>query len=294
MIKVLGHRGVRQHKTVDENSVPAFDLAFKSSDGIETDAVISADKAVFLCHELRSINIPHLFSRSTSALKRHLNRASAKLAGTRRIDQMTAKEVDRLQLKKNAPLASLAALFTLAANYPGKTINIELKGHGALEPTLAEIDKAVAAGKISREQIILTSFDHAAIAKAKILAPDIKRGLIFARQDLRDKRMYPWLKGNLSRYDHLSGRTLRGKTAQEAAPDYFVMTGGALNARAIAKIRRYFPAAKIMIWTMKDPEHDKGLQKKLNNAALAPHIDTIISDFPDRMVKYLKNKGLRP
>ena len=294
MIKVLGHRGVRQHKTVDENSVPAFDIAFKTSDGIETDAVVSSDNTVFLCHELRSINIPHLFSRSASALKRHLNRASARLAGTRRIDQMTAAEVGQLQLKKNAPFASLAALFTLAAGYPGKTINIELKGHGALEPTLAEIDKAVTAGKITREQVILTSFDHAAIAKAKQLAPDIKRGLIFARQDLRDKRMYPWLKGNLSRYDHLSDKTLRSKTVQDAAPDYFVMTGGALNARAISKIRRYFPAAKIMIWTMKDPAHDKGLQKKLNDPAITPHIDTIISDFPDRMVKHLRNKGLRP
>jgi glycerophosphoryl diester phosphodiesterase len=294
MIKVLGHRGVRQRKGVDENSLRAFEIALQESDGLETDVVVSCDQTPFLCHELQLITIPHLYSRSTSALKRHLNKASAKTAGKRRLDQMDAAEVDRLCLKNGACLPRLSALFALVAKYPGKTLNIELKGYGAVEPVLAEIRKAVAEGKITKDQIILSSFDHLAVAKARALDPEIKCGLIFSRNDLRDRRIYPWLENQPNAYAALNEATLAGKTAQDVQPDYFVMTGGVLSAKGVRQIRAHFPKARIIVWSTKKPEKDKVLAKKLANPDIGPHIDTIISDFPDKMIKMLKKKGLRP
>jgi len=294
VIKVLGHRGVRQRKAIDENSVAAFEKALEKADGVETDATLSSDKTPFLCHELLNINIPHVYSISMPALKRHLNRASAKAAGDRRLDQMTAAEIDALTLKKGAKLPRLSALFNQAAKHPGKLLNIELKGHGTAGPVIDEIHKAVAEGKVTKDQIILTSFNHDAIAEARRLDPEIRNGLIFSRSDLRDTRIYPWLPDKSGRYAALNENTLTGKAAQEAKPDYFVIEEGQLSARSIAQIRKHFPDGKIAIWTTKNPERNRPLDKKLNDPAIGPQIDTIITDFPEKMVKVLEKKGLRP
>lgn len=294
MIKVLGHRGVRRNKKIDENSLAAFEKAMKDGDGIETDAMVSSDGVVFLCHEPRSIHIPHLYSKTTSALRAHLNKASRKLAGKKPLAQMKAAVIEKLRLKKGSALPSLADLFNLAAKYPGKTINIELKTDAAVEPVIREIRKAVADGKVTKDQIILTSFNHDAVAMVRKLAPELKCGLLFSRSDLRDPRLLPALKDKQRRYVTLSEERLTSKAAKDAQPDYFVMTPGALSARGIRHIRRHFPNAKVMIWTTKNPGRDRVLNKKLQNADIGPHIDTIITDFPDRMVKHLKKKGLRP
>lgn len=275
MVKVLGHRGVRQHKGIDENSLPAFEKALQDGDGIETDATLSSDKQPYLCHENLTIHVPYIYSTTRPMLKRHLDKASAKMA-KKTIDQMTAAELDKLKLKHGSPLPRLSALFEIAAAHPGKTLNIELKTHESVEPVLAEIDKAVKDGKITRGQIIISSFDHSAVAKARSLAPDLKYGLI------------------ISRYDMIDDALLTGKNAQGAKPDFIVMTTTRLTAGAVQKIHEHFPAAKVMIWTMKDPKHDRALNKVLANPAIAPHLDTIITDFPEKMVKHLNNKKLRP
>lgn len=294
MVKVLGHRGVRQHKGTDENSLPAFERALNESDGIETDAVVSRDKTPYLCHEPRMINIPGIYTRTTSSLKRHLNRASAKLAGGKRIDQMESKDVDGLKLKKGSKLPRLSALFALAQLHPGKILDIELKGYGIAAPVIAEIHKAVAEGKITKDQVILTSFDHAALAEARKIDPDIKCGMIFSRTDMRDKPIYPWEKESTRNYAALDEETLTGKNAREAKPDYFVMTARTLSVENIEKIRKHHPNAKIMIWTTKKPESDRILQKRLNEPAIVRHLDAIITDFPAKMTGMLKKRGLRP
>lgn len=293
MVKILGHRGVRQRKGVDENSLKAFEAGFTEGDGIETDAVIASDKTPFLCHEQKSLIIPHLYSRSMSMLRRHLSKASAKLAGKRRIDEMTAAEVDALRLQNGAEIPRLAALFNLASKHPGKIMNIELKAYGSAAPVVAEIQKAVAEGKITKEQVILTSFDHAAIAEARRLDPGIKCGFIFARQDQQGRRIFPWTGDKDHRYGALNEKTLKGKAAQETQPDYFVMTPGQISARGMKQIRAHFPKAKIILWTSKNPEKYRGLDKALSNPALTPHIEAVITDFPDRMAKVLRKKGLR-
>lgn len=294
MVKVLGHRGVRQHKDTDENSIPAFERALNESDGIETDVVVSRDKTPFLCHETRQITIPRLYTRATSSLKRHLNRASAKLARGKRIDQMASNDVDCLKLKKGSKLPRLAELFALAQLHPGKILDIELKGYGTTAPVIAEIHKAVSEGKITKEQVILTSFDHAALAEARNIDPEIKCGMIFSRRDMQNKPIYPWEKESARAYAPLDEKTLTGKNAKEAKPDYFVMTARTLSVANINKIRKHHPNAKIMIWTTKKPERDRILQKRLSDPAIVRHLDTIITDFPAKMTGMLKKRGLRP
>lgn len=293
MVKVLGHRGARQRKGVDENSVPALEIGFTEGDGIETDVVLSADNIPIVCHEQRSLVIPRLYSRSIAALKRHLNKASAKLVGKKRLDEMTAAEISQLRLKNGSEIPQLSALFALAARHPGKTIDIELKAPGTAAPVIAEIHKAVAAGQIKKEQVVLTSFEHEAIAEAKRLDPDIKCGFIIARKDQHARRIYPWT-GNKSRYSALTDKMLTGADAKTAQPDYFIMTPAQVSAKGVKKIRQHFPGAKVMLWSSRKPEKYRRLEKVLKDPAIGPHVEAVITDFPGRMAKELKKKGLKP
>ena len=294
MVKVLGHRGIRQSKDIDENSLAAFERAFQEGDGIETDAAVSGDGTPYLVHEISQIAIPHIFARARYELRRHLDKVSAKLLGKKRLDQITDAEVDNLRLKKGGRLPTLAALFDLAAKYPGKTIDIELKGNNSVGPVLKEINAAIKAGKITKDQIVLTSFDHLSIKKVRELDPEIKCGFIFARYSKGRTRIYPWTDNKTSRYIQFSKKVVNSKTAKEVKPDFFVMTAGSLTARKVKHLRKAFPDAKIMIWTTKAPAHDKALAKKLDDPRIGPHVVSIITDFPDKMVEVLKKKGLRP
>ena len=293
MIKALGHRGVRQRKDIDENSLQAFEKAFAESDGIETDAAVSADGTPYLVHEITQLTIPHLYARARYALKGHLDKVSRKLLGKKRLDQITDKDVDKLHLKHGGKLPKLSELFDLAAKYPGKTINIELKGHGSVGPVLAEINAAIKAKKITKDQIVLTSFDHLSIKKVRELDPEIKCGFIFARYSKGRTRIYPWTNNKVSRYIQFSKKVLGSKTAKEVDPDFFVMTPGAISSRKMKQLRKYFPKAQIMLWTTKQPDKDRKLNKMLKNPDVAPHIHAVISDFPEKMATHLKKKGLR-
>ncbi|MEZ0224253.1 MAG: glycerophosphodiester phosphodiesterase [Alphaproteobacteria bacterium] len=292
MIKVLGHRGVRQRKDIDENSLPAFEKAFQNSNGIETDAAVSGDGTTYLVHDVSQFAIPHLYARARYALKEHLDKISAKLMGKKRLDQVKDNEIDKLRLKKGGKLPKLSELFDLAAKYPGKTINIELKGHNSVGPVLAEINAAIKSKKIKKSQIILTSFDHLSIKKVRELDPEIKCGFIFARYSKGRTRIYPWTDNKISRYIQFSKKVLKSKTAKEVNPDYFIMTAGAISTRKMKQLHKFFPNAKIMLWTTKKPEKDRALNKKLKNKEITPHIEAIITDFPEKMAKHLAKKGL--
>lgn len=293
MIRVLGHRGIRQRGKIDENSLPAFEKALKECDGIETDAAISRDGTPYLVHEISQVTIPHIFARARYELRKHLDRVSARLLGRRRLDQIGDKDVDRLRLKKGAKLPKLAELFDLAAKFPGKTFDIELKGNNSIGPVLAEINAAIKAKKITREQIILTSFDHLCLKKARLMEPDIKCGFLFARYNKGRTRIYPWTDNKESRFIQFSEKAIASKTAKEINPDYFIMTAGSVTPKKIKALRDHFPNAKIMIWTTLWPERDTGLKRKLKNPKIAPYIDSIITDYPDRMVKFLEKRGFR-
>jgi glycerophosphoryl diester phosphodiesterase len=299
VVKVLGHRGARQRADVDENSLPAFRIALEQADGLEADAVISADKTVFLQHESgqRGLHprLKHIAWKSVYGLKNMLDAKSAKSVGERRLDQLSDKEIDSLRLAKGSKLPRLSELFNLAAQHPGKTINIELKGEDMVEAVLKEINSAVDAGKIRKEQVILTSFNHPAIAKVKQLEPGLKTGLIFSRNPSIDPRMFPWSCNKESRYVHFNRHALRSKRVRDIAPDFFVLNAEAVTAKNVALIRKRFPAAKIMFWMSDEPQPEKNekLMKMLADNRIAPVIEAVISDHPAEMAKMLKARGLK-
>ncbi|MBI3440694.1 MAG: glycerophosphodiester phosphodiesterase [Proteobacteria bacterium] len=293
MVQIFGHRGQRRRRGVDENSLPAFAAALNDADGVETDASASADKTVHLVHDITPRYIPHVFWRSVYELRARLNKAAAHLAGTRRIDQLSDNDIDQLRLKKGGKLPKLSELFALAAKHPGKTIDIELKGDNSVQYVLDEINRAESAGHIKKEQIILTSFNHAAIEEARRREPAIKCGLIFSDVDAE---IYPWSGDKTKRYVALTEETLNSQRVKSIKPEFFVMSARHVTEKNIARIHRLFPQAKIMFWTSleKHPKKNHRLLKMLANPNIAPHIEAIITDFPGQMAAALKKKGFRP
>lgn len=281
MTKVLGHRGLRQSKGTDENSLAAVETAFKEADGAEIDVSVSAEDTPFVVHDIGR----GIFSRTVYILKEQLNKTSAKSVGKKRLDQMKDKEIEKLRLKKGAKLPKLALIFELAAKYPGKTINIELKGEGSVGPVLKAIHRAVAAGYIQQEQIILSSFDHAAILEAKRKGSSLKCGLILAASARGNALIYPWSGDKTRRYNAFNKKTLASNLTRNIRPDYFVMTAGSVNAKKIKEIKAHYPDAKLMVWTSREkPPSRNGLVSRfLHDPEIRPHLDTVITDHPKQM-----------
>jgi glycerophosphoryl diester phosphodiesterase len=294
MVKVIGHRGLRQHAEIDENSAKAFEVAFATADGAEIDGVQSKDQTVFLAHETSQKYVPHGLSRSFYVFKEHLDALSATILGKRRIEQLTDKELGELTLKKGGKVGRLSEVFKLAAQHPGKTINIEVKGENAIGPIINEINQAVAAGQVTKDQIILTSFNHPAILKAKELAPDIRRGLIFSGSSRYDSRIFPWSGNKESRYVAFNEKSLKSKLTQEIAPEFFVLRAPAVTAKNVELLRRHFPQGKVMFWTTNEklPEENTHVLKVLTDPRTRDAIEAVITDYPEQMTKLLKTKGL--
>lgn len=298
MVKIIGHRGLRHNKQTDDNSLEAFEAAFQNADGIETDVSLSADGTPFLIHDIGHLNIRKIYSRTINMLKYCLDRASEKKLKGRRIDQIPDDEIDTLRLKKGAKIPRLSELFNLAAKYPGKHIDLELKGSDTLKPVLKEIDRAVKKGQITRSQITLTSFDHHAIAEAAQLAPDIRRGVIFSGKGKKSNTpIYPWSKNNQHRcYTPFNDKAITGKTMKSAAPDVAVMHASALSIKKIKSLKSQFPSIKIAIWesSKKHPYKNKTLKKVLSHPKIAPHIDAVITDHPTELKKLSKTLNKKP
>ncbi|TVQ84663.1 MAG: hypothetical protein EA357_02395 [Micavibrio sp.] len=293
MVKIIGHRGLRHDKKTDENTLAAFRAAFQNADGIETDISLSKDGTPFLVHDLGHLNLPRLrISRTINMLRYCLDRASAKKTKGKRLGDLSDKEIAALRLKKGGKMPRLSNLFALAAKYPGKTIDLELKGAGAVKPVLDEIDRAVKKGQITRAQIVLTSFDHTAIAEAAKLAPDIKRGIIFAGRRSANTPIYPWTGDKTRRYVPFSESAVKSKEMKAAAPDFAVMHTSMLGTKNIAALKSEFPQMRIAVWdsSKKPPEKNKTLKKALADPQIAPHIAAVITDYPQKAAAMLRKK----
>lgn len=290
MTKVLGHRGLRQDKDIDENSLAAIAIALQTADGTEIDVSVSADGTPYVIHDLGRRKLARFNANSINILKDQLNRSSRRLVGDKRIDQLHDHKIGQLRLKKGARLPKLSEVFALAAKHPGKTINIELKGQNSAAPVIDEINKAVSAGHITPEQIVITSFDHAAVLDAKRRAPELKYGAIFATSAPGTARIYPWSHDKSRRYKAFSADTVNSKILNEIKPDFIVMTAANVSREKIRLMRKFQPQAKLAVWSSleKPPSSNGQVSRLLDDPDIRPHLDTVISDFPEKMKKKLK------
>lgn len=153
---LIGHRGAPRERP--ENTLPSFLRALElQADGIELDVHCTKDRVVVVHHD----EIP----RATPP--------SGSLAG-RRIDSLTFDELQGFSVRGLALISTLAE--ALAVIKGRADVFIELKG-SAIEREVIEVIR----GSIAPARCAVHSFDHAQIARARALAPDIRGGILFDR-----------------------------------------------------------------------------------------------------------------
>lgn len=151
----IGHRGAPRE--YPENTLPSFARAIElGADGIELDVHATSDGIVVVHHD----PVP----RATVADRRLTGRAIADLTH----DQLRA-----FSLAPDVGIPTLAEVLSLVGD--AAVVYVELKGAGIERPVIDVIRESTA-------RCAVHSFDHAAVARAKRLAPEIRRGLLFSRR----------------------------------------------------------------------------------------------------------------
>jgi glycerophosphoryl diester phosphodiesterase len=154
--QLIAHRGAPRERP--ENTLPAFLRALElGAEGIELDVHATADGVVVVHHD----PVP----RATPP--------SRALAG-RRIDALTFDELQGFSVRGIALIPTLAEV--LAVVQGRAEIFVEIKGSG-IERAVLEVIR----GSPAPERCAVHGFDHAAVRRARQLAPELRGGVLFDR-----------------------------------------------------------------------------------------------------------------
>lgn len=151
----IAHRGAPRE--YPENTLPSFARAVElGADGIELDVHTTRDGVVVVHHD----PVP----RATAANRR--------LAG-RPIADLTHDQLRGFSVAPGVGIPTLTDVLSLVGE--AAVVYVELKGAGIERQVIDVIQESTA-------RCAVHSFDHAAVARAKTLAPEIRRGLLFSRR----------------------------------------------------------------------------------------------------------------
>ena len=197
----IAHRGAPRE--FPENTLPAFARALElGADGVELDVHATSDGVVVVHHD----PIP----RATCSDRRLVARPIAEL----RHEQLRYFKVGG-----DISIPTLADVLALVQDRA--TVYVELKGAGIEQPVVRVIRDAPA-------RCAVHSFDHAAVARVRSLAPELRLGLLFSR-----------LPGDVA-------AVMRASGALDAWPEWPLVD--AAFVRDVHAI-----AGAVIAWTVNDP-----------------------------------------
>lgn len=247
--EIIAHRGAS--RDAPENTVAAIKLGWEQqADGAECDVHVTADDEVVLLHD------PSL--RRTGGMD--VNVAEVDLATIRKVDAGAFKGE---QWKgEKVPVIS-EVLKVLPA---GKKLVVEIKGGPGVVPALKrEIDKAVKAGVVKREQVEFICFDETVLRQAKTIMPECKA--LYLAGDYRERSP-----------EALA--TLIG-LCREAGFDGLDLDRGWPIGPAFVQ-RVHDAGLRLYVWTVNDPAKARDLA--------AAGVDAITTDRPGLIREALERK----
>jgi glycerophosphoryl diester phosphodiesterase len=151
----IAHRGAPRE--YPENTLPSFARALElGADGIELDVHATRDGVVVVHHD----PVPRAVSRDST------------VAG-RAIADLTHDQLRAFSVAPGVGIPTLAEVLSLVGG--AAVVHVELKGPG-IERQVIDVLRA------STVRCAIHSFDHAAVARARTLAPEFRRGLLFSRR----------------------------------------------------------------------------------------------------------------
>jgi glycerophosphoryl diester phosphodiesterase len=289
MVKILGHRGLRHKRGLDENARGALERALLLADGVEADVAVSRDGTPYIMHDISVRYAPRLFTRSHYALKENLDRGSRRIVGARRFEELADAEIEGLRLRQGGRIMRLAELFAIAARAPQKIINLELKNPEAAEAVVRELDHAVSLRRARREQMIVTSFDTEALRRLKTLDRRIRRGLILLPPGAKSAPIYPWRNAGRGLYRDFSAATFNDPLVRAAEPHFFTVTPRALGRDNLMLLLTEAPGKKLLLWMPKEslPGRHRAAARALENPLAAGLVEAVISARPDALAARL-------
>lgn len=159
---VLGHRGASAE--APENTLAAFRLALaQGADGVELDVWRCGTGEVVVHHDLdlgRTARVP-------------IRLTDAPLSALRRLD-VGAWRSERFRGERIPLLAEVLEAL------PGAVVNVELKSTRRPDPALPGAVARLVRAAHAEDRCILSSFHPALLAIARVVAPALRRGTLFA------------------------------------------------------------------------------------------------------------------
>jgi len=159
-MKILGHRGLREHGKPYQNTKEAIISAMEEgADGVEIDVLASKDNILYLSHDL-DLQIHSDFSSGN-------------------INELSEEELSEVKVGFKGDyyhIAKLSEILDLFKNqYKGKILNIEIKQKNITKILYNEIEKS----GISKPQLIVSCFQHEEIKQYRQLDKEVKIGILF-------------------------------------------------------------------------------------------------------------------
>lgn len=199
---IIAHRGAS--RLAPENTLAAFRMAVDAgADGIELDVRLARDGVPVVIHDaglLRLAGIEKDTAELTSGELQNLDVGSWFYG--RSLAETGGAEAGDFS---DQTVPTLARLLEFLGGYPG-LLYIELKcGRDAVEPLTAAVCRLVRDSELL-PRIVLKSFRHRAIARAKVLIPEIRTAALFAPKILNviGKKKYLLSKAEDSLADEIS------------------------------------------------------------------------------------------
>jgi len=288
--KIIGHR-LSRHEGIYENTLEGLKSVVPYADGVETDAVLSSDGFVFLVHDT-------LFTgyKATYELEGRLREDSRLLAGGRRIDQMTASEIDNLALVDGQKIPRLEDIFPILAQAPADFIvNLEIKAAGALAASLEKIKAAEERRLIRPGMFFFSSFNHVELLKARQAFPGLPIGMLYEPGNTQKTPMYPWLQSEDGDYTPFSLERLTDSIFSDINPRYICLNEYDLNPHIVKAIHDHDAKLKIFVWwyySEGEPANNTRLFNTLyylDKAGLGDIVAGVITDYPAQMKKQFEN-----
>lgn len=274
---IVGHRGAMG--LAPENTLESFELAFDlGADMVELDVHVTRDGKLVVIHD-------DLLDRTTT-LEGWVSDAT--LAEIRAADagRWFVGAVERKLLPPH-----LAATSEERARYPharyatgvhppsleevldlvkrrGKTVNVELKMIPRFYAELVPLTIDLVRRKAMEDQVVLSSFDHQAIQRAKRLAPEIAGNALEVSRLASPGRYVATV---------LDADGWNPGCILDADTIGFGSVTGALDAASVHEAHEH--GVQVHVWTENDPERLAALARL--------GVDGIITDFPNRLVKVL-------
>ncbi len=294
MIRVLGHRGRCDDNKTEEyqNTPPAFLHALSYADGLEMDVAISADKNIFVVHDV-------FFSGDSTRymVADHLDKKSVEILADRHLNEMPIEDILSLKTHNNVSFPLFSEFIEIISSYPDAQINVELKNHGTAEFVIEQCDKAVEEGKITRDQIMISSFNYFELLTCRQLNCGYRLSLLVEPSSTPGAKMYDWMPESDAYFTPLTESLLNSEAVKKINPWSINIEESDLTVDNIKMIKSVFPDAQILTWWWAGnpeplPEENKTLfakLKALKEADLLDSLYAIISNYPKEMKKIISS-----